>query len=538
MPARTVMIEKLVKYNGEAHVDITPGEYTQLTGRAGRRGIDVEGHAVVMWSPGLDPRALAGLASRRTYPLRSSFAPTYNMAVNLVGRLGREPARSMLEQSFAQFQTDRSVVEMARGAERDAETRDQYLEAATCHLGDFTEYAAMREEVRELETEAAKARRSDFRAEVYSSLADTEPGSIIWVTGGRHEGWAVVVDPGRGRDPEPHPMVMTVGRELVRLTMKDFPTPTSIVGRIRIPRKFDPRQAPSRKSLAASLHAKLNELQPDVPEPMVSRPNEEIMAEVDALRRRLREHPCHPCPDRESHARFAERAMRIDREQRRIEKKLRTRTNTIANTFDKICSVLVALGYLSPDDPDVVTPQGRMLARLYSELDLVAAEAIRAGVFDGLDVPQLAAVASTLVYEARRTEQGKLSRMPDRASEDAQHRLRGIWREVGLLERDHKLERANEPDIGFAEAAYAWADGQPLHEVLAACQLPAGDFVRWVRQVADMAGQLAVAAGLRAQGLALAGEAPGPADELPRRLRTVVDMMRRGVVTFDPDEDA
>src|SRR6478735_9238604 len=76
MPARTVVLEKLSKYNGESHTDLTAGEYTQLTGRAGRRGIDIEGHAVVVWSPGMDPRAVAGLASRRTYPLRSSFRPS------------------------------------------------------------------------------------------------------------------------------------------------------------------------------------------------------------------------------------------------------------------------------------------------------------------------------------------------------------------------------------------------------------------------------------------------------------------------------
>ena len=84
MPARTVVIEKLTKWNGEAHADITPGEYTQLTGRAGRRGLDVEGHGVVLWQPGMNPREVAGLASTRTYPLRSSFRPSYNMAVNLV----------------------------------------------------------------------------------------------------------------------------------------------------------------------------------------------------------------------------------------------------------------------------------------------------------------------------------------------------------------------------------------------------------------------------------------------------------------------
>src|SRR5690606_22093079 len=106
---------------GEAHVDLTPGEYTQLTGRAGRRGIDVEGHGVVLWQPGVDPRQVAGLASTRTYPLKSSFRPGYNMAVNLVDHLGDDQARELLEQSFAQFQADRSVVGLSRTIDRDSE---------------------------------------------------------------------------------------------------------------------------------------------------------------------------------------------------------------------------------------------------------------------------------------------------------------------------------------------------------------------------------------------------------------------------------
>ena len=89
MPARTVVLEKLEKFNGEARVPITPGEYTQLTGRAGRRGIDVEGHSVIQWQDGLDPQSVASLASRRSYPLNSSFRPTYNMAVNLIDQFGR-----------------------------------------------------------------------------------------------------------------------------------------------------------------------------------------------------------------------------------------------------------------------------------------------------------------------------------------------------------------------------------------------------------------------------------------------------------------
>src|SRR5690606_5496924 len=135
MPARTVVLEKMEKFNGEARVAITSGEYTQLTGRAGRRGIDVEGHAVVQWTEGMDPQAVAALASRRTYPLNSSFRPTYNMAVNLIDQFGRAKAREILESSFAQFQADRAVVGLARQVRESEESLAGYREAMTCDRG-------------------------------------------------------------------------------------------------------------------------------------------------------------------------------------------------------------------------------------------------------------------------------------------------------------------------------------------------------------------------------------------------------------------
>jgi len=156
MPAKTVVLEKLVKYNGEAHVPITPGEYTQLTGRAGRRGIDIEGNAVIQWSPSIDSATTAGLASTRTYPLRSSFSPTYNMAVNLISRFGRERARGSLESSFAQFQADRAVIGLVKQQKRNQIAIDELLEQADCHLGDFKEYARFRREIKDLEVLLSK----------------------------------------------------------------------------------------------------------------------------------------------------------------------------------------------------------------------------------------------------------------------------------------------------------------------------------------------------------------------------------------------
>src|SRR5215211_3891383 len=209
MPARSVVLEKLVKFDGETHADVTPGEYTQLTGRAGRRGIDVEGHAVVLWQPGLDPRAVAGLASRRTYPLRSSFAPTYNMAVNLVASVGRERARVLLEQSIAQFQSDRSIVVIARATAKNNKAIEDAWREAACDRGDLVAYARLRNRVAEVESTAARERRADRRAESLQSLLHLKPGDILRVPSGRRSGWAVVIDPGtRAETDTPRPLVM------------------------------------------------------------------------------------------------------------------------------------------------------------------------------------------------------------------------------------------------------------------------------------------------------------------------------------------
>jgi len=151
MPARTVVLERLDKFNGESRVQITPGEYTQLTGRAGRRGIDTLGHSVIQWSGNLDPASVAGLASKRSYPLVSPFKPTANMAVNLIDAFGRKRAREVLETSFAQFQADRSVVGLAKGIREKQISLDGYAKSMECHLGDFFAYSSIRRELSDIE---------------------------------------------------------------------------------------------------------------------------------------------------------------------------------------------------------------------------------------------------------------------------------------------------------------------------------------------------------------------------------------------------
>ncbi|WP_028927061.1 DEAD/DEAH box helicase [Pseudonocardia acaciae] len=516
MPARTVVLERLVKYNGESHAELTPGEYTQLTGRAGRRGIDIEGHAVVVWQPGVDPVQVAGLASTRTYPLRSSFRPGYNMAVNLLGRLGAEESRVLLEQSFAQFQADRSVVGVSRKIEHNAEALAGYAASMHCHLGDFAEYASLRRRIGERERALSRGSAAARRAATSDSLAVLRPGDVIAVPTGRRAGLAVVLDPGLDQPGEPHPLVLTEDRWAGRLSAADFTGPVEVLGRMRLPKRVEHRVPRVRRDLASSLRN--TGIRPPAA-PRKRRSDAADDRELAELRRQMRAHPCHGCDDREAHARWAERHDRLERDTERLRQQVRATTHSLVRAFDRITALLRERSYL---DGDTVTPHGEVLSRLWGESDLLAAECLRHGVWDGLEPPELAAVASALVYESRRVE-GGMARVPAGPVASALEATVRLWSELESDERRHKVDRTREPDLGFAWPVYRWARGQSLAAVLTAAdengqELSAGDFVRWCRQVVDLLDQIA--------------EVAGPSDAVGGAAERAVHAIRRGVVSI------
>ncbi|TCO53548.1 DEAD/DEAH box helicase [Actinocrispum wychmicini] len=518
MPARTVVLERLVKYNGEAHVDLTAGEYTQLTGRAGRRGIDVEGHAVVVWQPGVDPKVVGGLASTRTYPLRSSFRASYNMTVNLVARLGAEAARGLLEQSFAQFQADRSVVGVSRRIERNKEALAGYAESMTCHLGDFAEYAELRRKLSDREKALARQNSSARRAEAAASLQRLRKGDVIAVPTGRRSGLAIVIDPGIDPMGEPRPLVITEDRWAGRLSVADFSQPVEALGRVRLPKQVDTRSPRSRRDLAATLrNAGIS-----VPTRDRRRSGPDDDADLAALRRALRAHPCHGCQDREAHARWGERYHRLKSETEQLAQKVAATTHSLARSFDRIRALLTERDYLARNGNEQVTQHGRRLARLYGESDLLAAECLRNEIWQGLGPAELAAVVSALVYEARRDGPME-ARVPPGAVSDALTATARLWAGLDEDERRHKLDRTRQPDAGFAWPVFRWARGESLERVLTAAEsagqeLSAGDFVRWCRQVIDLLDQIK--------------DVVGAGDEVGATAARAVADIRRGVVAM------
>ena len=496
MPARTVVLERLVKYNGESHVQVTPGEYTQLTGRAGRRGIDIEGHAVVLWQTGVRPQEVAGLAGARTFPLISSFSPGYNMSINLLDRLGRHGAERLLEASFAQFQADRSVVGLAKRVERGekelATLSAQITEAAGG--ADYLEYVRLREAVRARERSLRREHLADRRDGAATALAELRRGDVIAVTGGRRRGLALVVEPsGDRRDPKP--VVVTESSWSGRVGAADFVGDIAVLGTLRVPKNADYRSGRGKRDLASTLRNSA-----------ISAPRQQAKAQRPAasdtqladLRARMRAHPAHTGQRAPELDRLAERYARLEREVTASAATVRATTSSLAVTFERIVALLGDRGYIETvDGESELTEAGHRLARVYSESDLLVCECIEDGVFDGLDPAGLAAVVSALVFESRGERGGMLltgEKVPG-AVRSAVRDVADRWSDIVAAEAAHRLEPSREPDIGFVAPMHQWAAGGTLAAVLMAAgergrPLPAGDFVRWCRQVIDLLDQI------------------------------------------------
>jgi ATP-dependent RNA helicase HelY len=503
MPAKSVVIEDLWKFQGERHELLTPGEYTQLTGRAGRRGIDELGHAVVVYQRNVPFERVASLASTRTYELTSSFRPSYNMAVNLVRNYSREEAHHLLNSSFAQFLADRGVVSLERQLERDRAYLDGYREQMRCDLGDFEEYWALRRRADDIRDEARKGRDRARQDGVRDALNDLRPGDVIFVPKAKRRGLAVVLSNREGR-----PTVLAQDRRFFRLSTRDFDEPPLAVSKIPLPRSGSVRSARYRRDLAARLVA-LDVRPPKGPRGAV---DAKVEREASRFEKLAEEHPCHACPDRADHERWARRASDLERQIAGVDRRIRTRTETLARQFDRVLGVLEELGYVQGFS---IQPKGRMLARIYGEGDVLVAEALAEGVFDALTPPEAAAVVSAVVYESRERIPRE-GRMPTGETIERYRRLDGTWRRIRRAEDAHHVELCRELDAGFATTIHRWAEGDELEDVLRDSGMAPGDFVRTCKQLLDLLRQIEEVA-------------TGETADLMSEARRAVD---RGVVSY------
>lgn len=488
MPARSVVIEKLTKFTGDHHEFLTPGEYTQLTGRAGRRGIDERGYAVVLWSPFVPFDQVAGLASSRTFRLTSAFRPTYNMAANLVSSYSSEEAHHLLNLSFAQYQADREVVRLeARMERRQAQLAELRL-AAESPYGDIHEYRLAQ----------AAARLSPDRSgtAIETSLARLRPGDVIHVEKGRVAGRAAVLSTAQ-RKGGTKITVLTSRRATLNLSAPDFVEVPEVLASIELPSPYAPNRQDFQRLVAERLgRAKLS-------------PRRRRETRAGAL---ASGHAVEDDPDLPQRLKAAAHADRVAAEIEELRTKVKGRSNSIARSFDRVLRILEDWDYVEGWS---LTDAGRILARIFHESDLLVAECVVQGLLDGLEPAQLAGLVSVFVYEHRSPEAPPAPWFPTPEVRRRWQRIFAISRELQHIEEEAGLPPHRAPDPTFVAIAHAWAAGEGFAEVVEAEELSGGDFVRTMKQLIDLLRQLVHVA-------------PDPATR--RAAEQAADQLFRGVV--------
>ena len=461
MPARTVVLESLSKWSGEGHEIMQPGDYTQLTGRAGRRGIDNVGYGVVLHTPFVPFSQVTQVASAGSHPLRSSFRPTYNMAANLAANYSKDRAIELLSASFGQYQRqeDRSAA-IAQLAQLEERLGAEEAKAA-CELGSVAEFMEL---TKSLETPA--------RGNLVGTL---HPGDVVDISGGPRQGRYLILRRIRREGGGMKLLALSTSGRVIPIGPKDLPPQSAKTATLELPKPFAPRDRRFQQD-ALRLMRRL-------PPPAQAAKN--VTARNDAVPSPRIKHPVADCPDLQSHLRAARRAQRIRKQVDQLTADLRQSGVGLVDDFQSIIELLEDFGYLSGWN---LTDRGNRLRFIYNELDLLLAEALERGIFWNLNVPELVALASGFVYEPR-TDERLVPVWPTAVLADRWADLEKLWEELVIRERAARLPPTRRPDPGFAVLAYEWAEGGELDD-LPSLRLQPGDFVRVSRQLVDLLKQL------------------------------------------------
>ena len=443
MPARSVVIDKLTKFNGDGHEQLTAGQFTQLTGRAGRRGIDDTGHAVVPWSPWTTFDQVAGLAGSTSFRLKSAFRPTYNMVANLLQRLDPSEARQLLARSFAQYQADAGVARLENKLARERQRVDDLAKrVGASDLGD-------REP-----TSNDDPTDQDVISEAVSRL---RPGDVV--TNDTGERLAVLGVSWR-RGGRARIRLVDAGAHEVRWDLDELDFVPDTLGRIELPVPFTSQRHSFRNEVANQLRR----------------------ARISTRTRSRR--------GRKHRSDLALQLQRARLEVRNLERKTANSESALARQFDSIASVLRDRQHL---DKWQITDSGALIARIYHESDLFLAEALLGGLFDDLSESELASLASTFTYEHRSASPPPAPWFPSVTVYRRFRSFESLLGEVRSSERRHGASETRSPDGGFAAVAHAWAASEDL-DALLDDELSAGDFVRNVKQLIDLLRQIGLVA--------------------------------------------
>jgi ATP-dependent RNA helicase HelY len=444
MPARAVVIEKLTKYTGEHHQLLRASEFTQLTGRAGRRGLDEIGHAISIWNPFVSFDQVVSLAMSRSFRLSSAFRPTFNMAVNMVRNHSEDGAHHILNLSFAQFQADRDVV-----------TSEATLEKRKKEL------ALLEQTHQPTDAPAVSSELMASAVEAEISLRALRPGDVVMFDASNIRGRGLVLSTAARRSGI-RLTVVTPSRKVIDVMAKDLRALPLKGGAVDLPVPFEPARTEFIREAAARLaKAKVDDI--------VGRALD-VSDEERVVYSPL----------------SAKSIKKLRKEIEQLEERSRHRAGSVGARFMDVVQLLREMDYI--DDWEL-TDRGHTLAGIFHESDLLIVEVMNRGILDNLSVNDLVAVLSTLVYEPRGGDNGGPPRWPSDLVRQRFKRVEKVSLQLQDMQREKGMHLHRAPNGGLAFETTGWASGKPLSKILDPDLTP-GDFVRSMRQLIDLLRQI------------------------------------------------
>lgn len=479
MPVRTTVLESLTKFNGTDFSEIGGIEYTQLIGRAGRRGKDDMGHAIVLASAEVEEGHLLDLGSGELEPLISAFYPSYNTVVNQLALRPYEEARAILARSFAQFQRNRDVAQLEVSRERVREALDAEsakLDGA-CEAGPVTEYVLARQRAGRASSSARKKAKKAYRKKVAASFANAHVGDVIAYAYGTSLEYAYVAQVSGDRL-----RVSTWMSDLVWLTLDDLRSELRVVGQYQLPNGMKLREHGSRDVLADHLTGLVDErVRIGLDDDLLESWDRGAVRETDDVV----SHPVHDCPDREAHIEAATAFLTLTKQLAHLDQLRESYDDSVGAEFDATCRLLNHLGILTGGEGEYqLGPGATPLRRIHSTSDLLIYECLKDPAFTSLDAPTLAGMMSCFTFKERHR------RVRPAVDARAWHTIEKNAMFLAELEESYGLDRPPQITPSASIAVASWAGGADLHRVLKDSHLLPGDFIVGVRRTIDLLHQV------------------------------------------------